>query len=104
MDKKEGHKIVIDSVKEFDQFVGIGEKTKNVGVVYIGGGVPKDLTQLIAISVSPKTKDQGVPGRKGHIRKGLKEYSYPHITHALCERGKTKRKAPDMSWIFSDVS
>ena len=152
MAKNEGHKIVIDSVKEFDQFVGIGEKTKNVGVVYIGGGVPKDLTQLIAISVSPKTKDQGVPGRKGHIRKGLKEYYYPHkyaiqittdspqwgglsgctleeaiswgkidetgkravvycdatialplITHALCERVKTKRKAPDMSWIFSDV-
>ena len=153
MAKNEGHKIVIDSVKEFDQFVGIGEKTKNVGVVYIGGGVPKDLTQLIAISVSPKTKDQGVPGRKGHIRKGLKEYYYPHkyaiqittdspqwgglsgctleeaiswgkideagkravvycdatialplITHALCERVKAKRKAPDMSWIFSDVS
>jgi deoxyhypusine synthase len=153
MAKNEGHKIVIDSVKEFNQFVGIGEKTKNVGVVYIGGGVPKDLTQLIAISVSPKTKDEGVPGRKGHLRKGLKEYYYPHkyaiqittdspqwgglsgctleeaiswgkidetgkravvycdatialplITHALCERIQVKRKAPDMSWIFNDVS
>ncbi len=50
--KNQGHNVHIDSVKEFDQFVSIGTKTKEVGVVYIGGGVPKDLTQLIAISVS----------------------------------------------------
>jgi len=28
----------------------------------------------------------------------------PLITHALYERVKTKRKAPDMSWLFSGVS
>jgi deoxyhypusine synthase len=78
MAKNQGHPIVLDSVKEFDQFVSIGEKTKEVGVVYIGGGVPKDFTQLLAISVSPKTMDEGVPGRKGHLRKGIKEYYYPH--------------------------
>ncbi|MCW3997277.1 MAG: deoxyhypusine synthase family protein, partial [Candidatus Bathyarchaeota archaeon] len=60
------------------QFVSIGEKTKDVGVIYIGGGVPKDLTQLIAISVSPRTKDKGVPGRAGRLRKSLQEYYYPH--------------------------
>jgi len=152
--KNQGHSVHIDSVKEFDQFVSIGTKTKDVGVVYIGGGVPKDLTQLIAISVSPQTNDQGVPGREGHLRKGLQEYYYPHkyavqittdspqwgglsgctleeaiswgkinsesgkravcycdatialplITHALCERVKTKRQAPDMSWLFKAVS
>ena len=78
MAKNQGHNVIIDSVKEFDQFVSIGTKTKDVGVVYIGGGVPKDLTQLIAISVSPKTNDQGVKGRKGNLRKGLQEYYYPH--------------------------
>jgi deoxyhypusine synthase len=154
MAKNKGHKIILDSVKEFDQFVNIGTKTKDVGVVYIGGGVPKDLTQLIAISVSPQTNDQGVAGRDGHLRKGLQEYYYPHkyaiqittdapqwgglsgctleeaiswgkinsesgtrtvcycdatialplITHALNERVKTKRKAPDMSWLFKGVS
>ncbi len=153
MAKNQGHPIILDSIKEFDQFVGIGEKAKDIGVIYIGGGVPKDFTQLIAISVSPKTKDEGVPGRKGHLRKGIKEYYYPHkyaiqittdspqwgglsgctleeaiswgkidqtgkravvycdatialplIAHALCERVKIKRKAPDMSWIFSAVS
>jgi deoxyhypusine synthase len=152
MAKNQGHPITLDSIKEFDQFISIGEKAKDVGVIYIGGGVPKDFTQLIAISVSPKTKDQGVPGRKGHLRKSIKEYYYPHkyaiqittdspqwgglsgctleeaiswgkidqtgkravvycdatialplIAHALCERVKTKRKAPDMSWIFNAV-
>jgi deoxyhypusine synthase len=78
MAKNQGHKIQVDSAKEFDQFVSIGTHTKDVAVVYIGGGVPKDLTQLIAISVSPQTNDQGVPGRDGHLRKGLQEYYYPH--------------------------
>jgi len=153
MAKNQGHPIMLDSVREFDQFVGIGEKTKEVGVIYIGGGVPKDFTQLLAISVSPKTMDEGVPGRKGHIRKGLKEYYYPHryaiqittdspqwgglsgctleeaiswgkidiegkravcycdatialplITHALNERVKFKRKAPNLSWLFKGLS
>jgi deoxyhypusine synthase len=153
MAKNKGHSIILDSVKEFDQFVSIGTKTKDVAVVYIGGGVPKDLTQLIAISVSPQTDDKGVAGRDGHLRKGLQEYYYPHkyaiqittdapqwgglsgctleeavswgkinsesatravcycdatialplITHALNERVKTKRKGPDMSWLFKDV-
>jgi deoxyhypusine synthase len=62
MAKNQGHHVILDSVKEFDQFISIGTKTKEVGVVYIGGGVPKDLTQLIAISVSPMTNDQGVQG------------------------------------------
>ncbi len=154
MAKNQGHTIILDSVKEFDQFVSIGTKTKDVGVVYIGGGVPKDLTQLIAISVSPQTDDKGVAGRDGHLRKSLQEYYYPHkyaiqittdapqwgglsgctleeaiswgkinsesgtravcycdatialplITHALNERVKTKRKGPDMSWLFKRVS
>lgn len=153
MAKNQGHDILIDSVKEFDQFVSIGEKTKDIGVIYIGGGVPKDYTQLIAISVSPKTMDKGVQGRKGFLRKGLQEYYYPHkyaiqittdspqwgglsgctleeaiswgkihsegkravcycdatialplITHALNERVKFKRKAPDLSWLFKEVS
>ena len=67
MAKNQGHNVIIDSVKEFDQFVSIGTKTKEVGVVYIGGGVPKDLTQLIAISVSPLTCDQGVKGQKRRL-------------------------------------
>ncbi|MGB9741377.1 MAG: deoxyhypusine synthase [Candidatus Bathyarchaeia archaeon] len=153
MAKNMGHNILLDQVKEFDQFVSIGEKTRDIGVIYIGGGVPKDFTQLIAISVSPKTMDRGVPGREGYLRKSVKEYCYPHkyaiqittdspqwgglsgctleeavswgkihsegkrvtvycdatialplITHALNERVKTKRKAPDLSWLFKGIA
>ncbi|NWF86623.1 deoxyhypusine synthase [Candidatus Bathyarchaeota archaeon] len=78
MAKNLGHNILLDQVKEFYQFVSIGEKAKDIGVVYIGGGVPKDFTQLIAISVSPKTMDRGVPGREGFLRQSVKEYYYPH--------------------------
>jgi deoxyhypusine synthase len=128
--KNKGHNVHIDSVKEFDQFVSIGTKTKEVGVVYIGGGVPKDLTQLIAISVSPMTEDQGVKGRnspqwgglsgctleeaiswgKINSQTGSRAVCYcdatialPLICHALAERVPEKRKGPDMSWIFKDV-
>lgn len=78
MAKNHGHNILVDQVKEFDQFVSIGEKTRDIGVVYIGGGVPKDFTQLIAISVSPKTRDTRIPGRDGFLRKSVQEYYYPH--------------------------
>jgi len=78
MAKNKGHNILLDQVKEFYQFVSIGEKTKDVGVIYIGGGVPKDFTQLLAVSVSPKTMDKGVPRREGFLRKSVKEYYYPH--------------------------
>jgi deoxyhypusine synthase len=78
MAKNEGHNLIVDQVKEFDQFVGIGEKTKNTAVIYIGGGVPKDFTQLLAISISPKNQDQAVKGREANCRKSLQEYYYPH--------------------------
>jgi deoxyhypusine synthase len=78
MAKNEGHNLIVDQAKEFDQFVSIGEKTKETAVIYIGGGVPKDFTQLLAISISPKTMDQEIKGRKGNRRKSLQEYYYPH--------------------------
>jgi deoxyhypusine synthase len=78
MAKNQGHNLIVDQVKEFDQFVGIGEKTKNTAVIYVGGGVPKDFTQLLAISISPKTNDQEINGREGNCRKSLQEYYYPH--------------------------
>ncbi|MEJ2240680.1 MAG: deoxyhypusine synthase family protein [Candidatus Bathyarchaeota archaeon] len=78
MAKNEGHNLIVDQAKEFDQFVGIGEKTKDTAVIYIGGGVPKDFTQLLAISISPKTMDQEIKGREGNRRKSLQEYYYPH--------------------------
>jgi len=48
-DKKE---IIVDQVKDFDELTKIGEQSKKTGVIYIGGGVPKDYIQLLTAIVS----------------------------------------------------
>lgn len=50
--KKNNSNIVIDQVKDFEEFVEIGKKSKKVGVIYVGGGVPKNFTQLLAVAQS----------------------------------------------------
>ena len=72
------HDITVDQHREFHQFVGIGERVRDIGVIYLGGGVPKDFTQLLAISLSPKNADQEVAGRRGFRRQSVPEYYYPH--------------------------
>lgn len=44
--------IVIDQMKDFDQLIDIKRRSKDTGVIYIGGGVPKDFIQLTAIGAS----------------------------------------------------
>jgi hypothetical protein len=44
--------VVVDQMKDFDELAKIGEKSKKTGVIYIGGGVPKDTIQLITAIVS----------------------------------------------------
>jgi deoxyhypusine synthase len=78
MARNRGRHIVLDQGREFDQFVGIGSRVADVGVIYVGGGVPKDFTQLMAISLSPRFADEAVPGRRGFSRKSINEYYYPH--------------------------
>ncbi len=58
--------------------MSIGENTGDVGVIYIGGGVPKDFTQLLAVSLSLKVRDKKVERRKGFACKATGEYYYPH--------------------------
>jgi len=44
--------VVLDQMKDFDELAVIGERNKSTGVIYIGGGVPKDTVQLITAIVS----------------------------------------------------
>ena len=78
MARNRGHHLILDQGREFEQFVRIGSQVGDVGVIYIGGGVPKDFTQLMAISLSPHHGDEAVAGRHGFKRKSLQEYYYPH--------------------------
>ncbi len=78
MAQRRGGRLLLDQGREFDQFVGIGERVGDVGVVYVGGGVPKDFTQLMAISLSPWARDRPAGQRAGHRREKIGEYYYPH--------------------------
>ena len=49
--RKDGKNIILDQSKDFDEVAKIGEMSKKTGAVYIGGGVPKDFTQMITAVV-----------------------------------------------------
>ncbi len=50
--RKDKKNIIVDQVKDFDEFTKIGEYSRKTGVIYIGGGVPKDYTQLLTATVA----------------------------------------------------
>jgi len=81
-----GFDLVIDNMKDYTEFMRLGEKIKDSGVIYIGGGVPKDFIQLLAVSADLLYPERAIPGRKCEVfqaeRKGKKkdlvETYYPH--------------------------
>lgn len=93
---RDGQKLIIDCMKEYVDFMNMATKLegKETGVIYVGGGVPKDFIQLFAVTSSLLyDKEKGVPGRKGQgfIDHGSYEY-FPHkyavqITTALSQDG-----------------
>jgi len=52
-----GKRIILDQMKDFEEIVEIGAKSKETGVIYIGGGVPKDFIQLIAVALRLRDKN-----------------------------------------------
>ncbi len=43
--RRGGHKLIIDSMKDVDELTRIVEQAKKTGVIYVGGGVPKNFIQ-----------------------------------------------------------
>lgn len=83
--KSKGFTLILDGMKDYVEFMGLGEKAKETGVVYIGGGVPKDFIQLFAVTADLLYPDRVIPGRKAkifrakrHNGKTLVESYYPH--------------------------
>ncbi|MEM2093209.1 MAG: deoxyhypusine synthase [Candidatus Bathyarchaeia archaeon] len=63
---REGFDITIDQMKDFEQMVDVKAKAaRDSGVIYIGGGVPKDFIQLTTVGLS-LTESRG------------DEHAYPH--------------------------
>ncbi len=75
-----GFRLILDNAQDYYEFLNLGNQTIDTGVLYIGGGVPKDFIQLFAVTGNLLYPDFKVPGRKQtHKREGnFEEYSYPH--------------------------
>jgi len=82
--KSKGFNLVLDNMKDYIEFMKLGEKVRDTGVIYIGGGVPKDFIQLFAVTANLLYPERKIPGRKPEIfrarRKGVTfvETYYPH--------------------------
>jgi len=84
--KSKGFNLVIDNMRDYVRFMGIGEEIKESGVIYIGGGVPKDFIQLLAVTADLLYPERAIPGRKAEVfrlektkdRKEFEETYYPH--------------------------
>ena len=71
--------LILDGVKDYVEFMRMSEQVKDTGVVYIGGGVPKDFIQLFAVTADLMYPDRKVPGRAHSLnREGTNESYYPH--------------------------
>jgi len=82
--KSKGFNLVIDNMKDYIEFMKLSEKIKDTGVVYIGGGVPKDFIQLFAVTANLLYSKRLVPNKKPKIvrrasnaQKIIESY-YPH--------------------------
>lgn len=77
--KAKGFNLTIDSIKDYVEFMKLGEVVKDTGVIYIGGGVPKDFIQLFAVTCDLLYDDRKIPNRKNaKKREGTNETYYPH--------------------------
>lgn len=79
--KSRGFNLSIDAIKDYVEFMQCAEKVNDTGVIYIGGGVPKDFIQLFAVTSDLLYEDRTIPNRAGgYQRKGVEnqETYYPH--------------------------
>jgi deoxyhypusine synthase len=78
--KSKGFNLTIDAVKDYVEFMKIAEKVKETGVIYIGGGVPKDFIQLFAVTPDLLYPDRQIPHREKmpNRRNISNETYYPH--------------------------
>ncbi len=74
-----GFTLTIDAMRDYIEFMGLSRDVKETGVIYIGGGVPKDFIQLFAAASNLLYEDRMVPTRQAaQSRLGTDETYYPH--------------------------
>jgi deoxyhypusine synthase len=50
--RRRGHKVLVDQIKDADEITSIVEQSTKTGVVYVGGGVPKNFIQQTEVIAS----------------------------------------------------
>ncbi|MDO8663501.1 MAG: deoxyhypusine synthase family protein, partial [Candidatus Wildermuthbacteria bacterium] len=83
--KSQGFNLVLDNMKDYIEFMGLSEKIEDTGVIYIGGGVPKDFIQLLAVTADLLYPGRTISGRKPTLKRaergkgrGMVETYYSH--------------------------
>ena len=79
--KSKGFSLTIDAIKDYVEFMTLGETVKDTAVIYIGGGVPKDFIQLFAVTGDLLYEDRQIPNRQPGLNRkgtGVAETYYPH--------------------------
>ena len=77
--KSKGFNLSVDNVKDYIEFMSLAEFVKDTGVIYLGGGVPKDFIQLFSVSADLLYENRKIPNRNNYLlRKGTTETYYPH--------------------------
>ena len=78
LSKNNGKTISIDAIADNNLFMSLAEKVKETAVIYIGGGVPKDVIQLLGVSSPLMYNNLAIPGRRGFKHETTGEHYYPH--------------------------
>ncbi|MCL7412678.1 MAG: deoxyhypusine synthase [ANME-2 cluster archaeon] len=50
--RRQGHEVIVDQIKDADEITQIVEQSKKTGVIYVGGGVPKNFIQQTEVIAS----------------------------------------------------
>jgi len=65
--KSKGFNLSIDSVKDYVEFMSLAEFVKDTGVIYLGGGVPKDFIQLFSVTADLLFENRKIPNRNNYL-------------------------------------
>lgn len=77
--KSQGFNLHIDGIKDYIEFMGLANMVVDTGVIYIGGGVPKDFIQLLVVSSDFLYDERILSDRKNpQFRNILNDSYYPH--------------------------
>ncbi|MGQ9781933.1 MAG: deoxyhypusine synthase family protein [Nitrososphaeria archaeon] len=78
--KSRGYHLKIDSIKGYAEFMKLAEDVKDTGVIYIGGGVPKDFIQLFAVTADLLFEERTIPNMNRIPKRCdiTNESYYPH--------------------------